>query len=247
MSGDHLHQQGRPRAPQPQRVAAALLVVSAALAAGGSFGAFFTRRSTYEGKTSTLTVNGWGYSVTPPPQTPPGAATSFPGIPIAVAAAVALVAALVLLLRARPADGPRLLAIVGAGLIVGGIAPVIADVAAATVNAGVNSAAGNEQSVAPGLGTWLLTVAALGALVVVALLVVPARSPGVPLPALPAHVPLGQGYPPPYPPGPPGRPGQAPQAPPHPYGPAPHAPPHWQGPPPGWSPSGPAEGPHRGA
>jgi hypothetical protein len=171
----------------------------------------------------TLTVTGWGYTLEPPSEVPSNDGVFLPAIPIVVAAVAAFAAALVLALRAARPGGPgRLLAIAGAGLIVGAMAPVVTGVGSGIVNANadITVSAGWEQTFTPGLGTWLLTAAMAGVLVVVALLLVPARDHLV---AAPVQAPYGYGYPPPYQPGPPGWPDSAPQPSPHPspHGPAP--------------------------
>jgi hypothetical protein len=238
MSGEQF-QHGRPEAAVlRRRMAAGVLAASAVVAIGGTFGEFYSRRGTFDGTTTTITVTGWGLLVDPPEEV----ATTVPGAAIAVAAVVGLVAALVLLLKARGETG-RLLGIVAAGLLVGTIAPVWTEVVAAYSNASLFATDGNEVVITAGLGTWLLTASAVGALVVVGLLLVPTPADLAPVP----QVPTGPGHPGPYqqvpyqqafyPQGPYGPPAPAP----HPYGPPPQGPP-WHGPPQGWTPPAPRGG-----
>jgi hypothetical protein len=204
-------------------IAAALLVVAAALAVGGSFGAFSIYRFESQSdvvSSSTTTTTGWGDFEEPPSEGAPAAAEILHGIPLVVAAVLALVAAVLLLMSARRPDDPapgRLLGTGAAGLLVGVVAVIWLELITFTRNVAANAAASGPDSefrstYEIGVGGYLILVGGLAALVAAVLLLVPRRSPG------PGPVP-------------PFWPGQQQW---------PSAPQQWQGPPQQWAPPGPA-------
>jgi hypothetical protein len=210
-------------------VAAALLTVGAALAVGGSFGTFSSYRFESEATgTSTITSTGW-WTIEEPASDVALAASILHGIPITVAAVVALLAALLLVVAARspgdPAPG-RLLGVGAAGLLVGVVAVIwlelvtrVRNVAVAVEEAGPDSSF--RASLQIGAGGYLILVAGVAVLVAAALLLTPRRDVG-PVPLPPGRFPpLG--------------PDQAPWM----GGPPPGPAPGWGPPPPsGWAPPG---------
>src|SRR5689334_17690445 len=129
MSGPYGY--GQARVSVPWMIAAALLAVAAALAVGGSFGAFSVYRFESQSdvvSSSTTTTTGWGDFQEPAPQEgTPSAPALLHGIPLVVGAVVALVAAGLLMLSARrPGDQvpARLLGTCAAGLLVGVVAVI---------------------------------------------------------------------------------------------------------------------------
>jgi hypothetical protein len=229
-------QYGPPPAPVAvsRVVAAALLVVAAALALGGSFGAFSVYRfeSGVSPASTTTTTTGWGYFQEPAPDEPLQAPRVLYGIPLTAAAVLALVVALLLVLSARRAQDPSAIRSLGVGsgaLLVGIVSVIwlqlvsIARNVAASVEPG-DADLGIRASYVVGVGGYLILAAALAALAAAVLLLVsrPRTHP-------PAAVPPGQ-FAPLGPGGQPMWPQQTPYWPP----PGPGAPP-----PPGWGP------PHR--
>jgi hypothetical protein len=181
-------------------VAAALLALAAAMALGGSFGAFSIYRFESEyTEPTTSTTTGWGTTEEPVSEE---AATVdiLHGIPLSVAAALALVAAVLLVLTARrpgdPAPG-RLLGVGAVGLLVGVVAVVWLElITFARSVASVQETAGGagfRSSLQIGSGGYLILAAALAALVAAVLLLVPRRGAG-PVPPAPAQ-PFGPGLP----------------------------------------------------
>jgi hypothetical protein len=213
-----------------------LLVVAAGLAVGGSFAAFQVYR--YESgysEASTTTSSGWGVTVEPAPEQPTPQVGPLHGIPLTVAAVLALVAALLLVLWARRADDPataRLLGVLAGGVLIGVVSVIWLNLLTAlrNVNA-VAEEAGPDSSFRAtaevGAGAYLVLVAGAAALVAVALLLVPRRPDPGGHPASGLFPPLGPGPQPPWWP--------APQPWPQP-GPG--------GPQPGWGPPPPAPPPH---
>jgi hypothetical protein len=194
----------RPGVAVSRMVAAALLTVGAALAVGGSFGAFrrFRIESDVSG-TSTLTTTGWGVTQDPLSDVVPGAVSVLHGIPLTVAAVVALVAALLLVLSARrpgdPAPG-RLLGVGAAGLLVGVVAVIWMELTTFVRNISAADEAGPVSTLRAsgqiGAGGYLILVAAVAVLVAAALLLVPRRDAG-PVAVQPGRFPpLGPGQPP---------------------------------------------------
>jgi hypothetical protein len=211
-------------------IAAALLVVAAALAVGGSFGALSIYRFESQSDvvaSSTTTTTGWGDFEEPPSEEGvPGAAEILHGIPLTAGAVLALVAAVVLLMSARRPGDPALGRLFGtgaAGLLVGVVAVIWLELITFTRNVAANVAAAGPDSdfrstFEIGVGGYLVLVGGLAALAAVVLILVPRRDPG-PGPA--ATYAAGQP--------------QWPGAPQQWQG----APPQWQGAPPQWAPPGP--------
>jgi hypothetical protein len=222
MSGVYGYPQFDPPRPQvPVLIATALLAVAAALALGGSFAAFhvYHYESDYTEPT-TSTTTGWGITVEPAPEEPPTSSGSLHGIPLTVAALLALAAAGVLFVTSRRDAGTgRSFAVGVGGLLVGVVAVIwmdlltsLRDVRAAVAEAGPDSSYRATADV--GTGGYLILVAGLLALAAAVLLLV-VRRPGT-------VAAFG---------GPPGGPFP-------PAGPAPQPP--WQAPPPPWEPPGPS-------
>ncbi|GAA1177494.1 hypothetical protein [Pseudonocardia alaniniphila] len=184
MSGPYAHPQTGPPTPNlgaPRLIAAALLVVAAALAVGGTFLALSVRRYDFglPGGTVVFTT-GWAVNIEGAPgmSNPPGAAPL--GIPVVVAAGLAAVAAILLLLSVRRSGDHVLARIAGigaVGLLVGSVWIIwielftLASNAAAAVRDG--SDGGFHPVVVFGAGAWLLLAAALLALVCIPLLAMP--------------------------------------------------------------------------
>ncbi|WP_433292738.1 hypothetical protein ACQPZQ_05715 [Pseudonocardia sp. CA-142604] len=184
MSGPYAHPQTGPPTPNlgaPRLIAAALLVVAAALAVGGTFLALSVRRYDFglPGGTVVFTT-GWAVSIVGAPgmSNPPGAAPL--GIPVVVAAGLAAVAAILLLLSVRRSGDHVLARIAGigaVGLLVGSVWIIwielftLASNAAAAVRDG--SDGGFHPVVVFGAGAWLLLAAALLALICIPLLAMP--------------------------------------------------------------------------
>jgi hypothetical protein len=184
MSGPYAHPQNGPPSPDlgaPRLIAAALLVVAAALAVGGTFLALSVRRYDFglPGATVVFTT-GWAVNIQGAPgmSNPPGAAPL--GIPVVVAAGLAAVAAILLLLSVRRSGDHVLARIAGigaVGLLVGSVWIIwielftLASNAAAAVRDG--SDGGFHPVVVFGAGAWLLLAAALLALVCIPLLAMP--------------------------------------------------------------------------
>lgn len=200
----------RPYGAQPsgvavsRLVAAALLTVGAALAIGGSFAAFRSFRIESAGtEARTLTTTGWGVTEDPASDIATGTESVLHGIPLTVAAVVALVAALLLVLSARrpgdPAPG-RLLGVGAAGLLAGVVTVIWMELTTFLRNVSAADEAGSGSTLRAsgeiGAGGYLILVAAVTVLVAAALLLVPRRDPG-PVPAQPGRFPpLGPGQPP---------------------------------------------------
>jgi hypothetical protein len=227
--------------PQPpvavsRLVAAALLVLAAALAVGGSFAALSVYRfeSDFTPATTTTTT-GWGEVQDPVSEQPLPTVVFLYGIPLAVAAVVVLVAAVLLALSTRRPDDPpsgRLLGVGGAGMLVGVVSVVWLELVAISRNVARTAEPedGIESSYQVGFGGYLILVAAIAALVAALLLLVPRRGTGAPPfgpPGTGSFPPLGPG---PYPPqwAAPPQPWPPPDAPPPGWGP-PQAPPPHQG------------------
>lgn len=234
MSGVYGYPQARPQVAVPRVIAAALLVAAAALALGGSFGAFSVYR--FESQldvvsSSTTTTTGWGDFEEPPAEQGASAAAEIlHGIPLTVGAVLALVAAVLLLMSVRRPGDPtlgRLLGTGAAGLLVGVIAVIwlelITFMRNVAANAGVDSDFRSSYQI--GAGGYLILVGGLAAVAAAALLMVPRRGAG------PAPVP-------PYGAGQPQWPGAPEQW--------PGAPQPWQGAPPPWAPPGPVGPPPPG-
>jgi hypothetical protein len=181
---------------QPPRrllIGIALLPAVAAVAVGGGFGPFVVGRGISAGApwTATFTAagseHGFAIPLVAPTESPP-----LLGIALGVGAALALMATLVLVLRtgnpAQLARG-RLLGVAASGLVVAVAAHGWLDLAAAMRNAGVLAAAGRDVAAAPGLGAWLVLVAGVMAMAVIAVLLVPGPRPLAPPPALPPVLP----------------------------------------------------------
>lgn len=184
MSGPYAHPQTGPPSPDlgaPRLIAAALLVVAAALAVGGTFLPLSVRRYDFglPGATVVFTT-GWAVGIEGAPgmSNPPGAAPL--GIPVVVAAGLAAVAAILLLLSVRRSGDHVLARIAGigaVGLLVGSVWIIwielftLAGNAAAAVRDG--SDGGFHPVVVFGAGAWLLLSAALLALVCIPLLAMP--------------------------------------------------------------------------
>ncbi|TQM02232.1 hypothetical protein [Pseudonocardia kunmingensis] len=227
MSGVYGYPQFDPPGPQvPRLVATALLAVAAALALGGSFAAFhvYHYESDYTAPT-TSTTTGWGITVEPAPEEPPTSSGSLHGVPLTVAAVLALAAAVVLFLSSRRDPGTgRSFGVGVGGLLVGVVAVIwmdlltsLRDVRAAVAQAGPDS--GFRATAGVGAGGYLILLAGLLALAAAVLLLVSRR---------PASAPRGG----PFPMGGPGpQPPWPPQAPPW-TPPGPGAPPPWGPPPP---------------
>jgi hypothetical protein len=231
MSGVYGYPQFDPPGPQaPRLVATALLVVAAALALAGSFAAFhvYHYESEYTQPT-TSTTTGWGITVDPMPEEAPTSSGSLHGIPLTVAAILALAAAVVLFLTSRRESATgRSFAVGVGGLLVGVVAVIwmdlltsLRDVRTAVAQAGPESSYRATAEV--GVGGYLILVAGLLALTAAVLLLV-TRRPGVAGPV---------GAPPGAPPFPMAGPWQG--------APAPWPPPEPGAPPPGWGPP-----PHQG-
>ncbi|OZM83666.1 hypothetical protein [Pseudonocardia sp. MH-G8] len=240
MSGVYGYPQFEPPRPQvPRLIATALLAVAAALALGGSFAAFhvYHYESDYTEPT-TSTTTGWGITVEPAPEEPPASSGSLHGIPLTVAAMLALAAAVVLFLSARRDPGTgRSFAVGVAGLLVGVVAVIwmdlltsLRDVRAAVAQDGPDSSFRASADV--GAGGYLILVAGLLALAAAVLLLLAVRRPGL-------IAPFGGPFP---------MAGPGPQ-PPWQGAPSPWAPPGWDAPPPnpgapppGWGPPPPHHG-----
>jgi hypothetical protein len=194
----------QPRASAMPVVAAVALLAAAALALGGTFGTLYVRELGRPPITGSFTRTAWVQVTATGPQNVLEGSVPV-GIPLVVGVVLAAVAALMLVLTRRSAAGPgpgRLVGMMAAGLLVGGVAVIWTEVAAAgssTVGAGL------EQRFEFGAGAWLLLSAGVVAVVAIGLLLVPPRPSAYPPPAW-------QGPPPPPPPGWP-------------------APPPWNGPP----------------
>ncbi|WP_433278815.1 hypothetical protein ACQPZA_05120 [Pseudonocardia xinjiangensis] len=197
MSGVHLQPQfGPPDAAPgvPRLIAAGLLVVSAALAVGGSFLALSVRRYEFSLSGPTVVVTtAWGVGIDPPPEAPTSVAAAAPlGIPLVVAAGAAVVAAILLLLSARrPGDHvpARMLGVVSAGLLGGSIWIIWIELTTQASNARAAAEGGIDSGFRPtvgyGPGAWLLLGAAMVALVAVPLLMVRPDDPPTGPPAGP--------------------------------------------------------------
>jgi hypothetical protein len=229
MSGPDAHPQTGPPSPDlgaPRLIAAALLVVVAALAVGGTFLPLSVRRYDFglPGATVVFTT-GWAVGIEGAPgmSNPPGAAPL--GIPVVVAAGLAAVAAILLLLSVHRSGDHMLARIAGigaVGLLVGSVWIIwielftLAGNAVAAVRDG--SGGGFRPVVVFGAGAWLLLAAALLALVCIPLLAMPPAERGrVPYgtdqePTSPWSRSPGRADAPPVPPGTP--PGGAPPGPP---------------------------------
>jgi hypothetical protein len=227
-------QDGRPAAIR--LVAAALLVVLAALAVGGSFGAFAIWEiagGTDPAGGSTMFENGWQRSADPPPSVPQDNAQH--GISLTIGALLGVAAAIMLVLTARRAGdpaAPRLAGVGAAAFLLGSIGAVWLDVAAFLRVAAALERTTNERGPTTldtdfgvGIGAWLLLLAAIIALVAIGLLMTPRRTTPADAPGIGGGhaTPYGSHYygaPPVYAPGTAGAPG----------------PPSPAGSPPGWAP-----------
>ncbi|MGH8966716.1 MAG: hypothetical protein ACRDXB_15510, partial [Actinomycetes bacterium] len=184
MSGVYGYPQpGPPRSvvAVPRMIAAALLVAAALSTVGGSFAAFSVYRfeSDYT-PASTTTTTGWGAFEDPVPEEPTTSANFLHGIPLTIAAVLALVAAVVILRSARqPGDGAsgRLLGTSAVGLLVGVVAVIwlelltlVRNVAAVAAEAAPDI--GIRTSFEIGLGGHLILVGGLAGLAAAALLLV---------------------------------------------------------------------------
>jgi len=220
-------QYGPPQAPiaVSRLVAAGFFVVAAALALGGSFGALSVYRFESElTPGSTTTTTGWGSFEEPVPAEPLPTPKILYGIPLVVAAVLALVVAILLVLSARRTAEPaavRSLGVGSGGLLVGIVSVIwlqLVTIAQNVADAAVpgDEDAGFRTSYQIGAGGYLILGAALVALAAAVLLLVPRRgSPAAVPPGTPQYPPLGPG-------------GQLPWQP---------APPYWPQPaPPGWGP-----------
>lgn len=151
-------------------VAASLLVVVAALAVGGSFGEILVDRG------AGYSYNGWQYFFDDP-DLGLGATPPQDGIVLAVGAVLTVVAAIMLALSARRADDPAAPRLVG----VGSVMFVLGDIGSVWLYAGRATLDGqSDPSLAGrsvGTGGWVLLAAAVVALAVVGLLLVPRRTP----------------------------------------------------------------------
>lgn len=194
-------------APVTRLLGATLLVVTAGLAAGGSFGAFTVYRFDSGTSSTTRTTTGWAYTFDQdPPDVEPGAPLL--GIPLTVGAVLALVAALLLVLggrRAGEAVQGRVLGTAAGGLICGTVASIWLDlVSSISYYAALRDSDGADvtytQTVDPGIGGWLVLAAGVLALVAVGLLLLPGRSaPGglvPPYPGATQGAPFAPAYPP---------------------------------------------------
>jgi hypothetical protein len=186
--------------PLRQQITAALLVLVAALAVGGSTMPLLVGRDGYPGAPLTPTgiasdsADEFDVPIVAPFQTAPAL-----WIAVGAAAALALVAALVLTLRARRSEisaRARSLGIVSCAAIVGIGAHVWIDLQAAMRNAEVLARSGHAEVAAPGTGAWLLLVAA------VVMLLVSSRVPVTPPPGVPPPPVVGRATPLPGPAGP---------------------------------------------
>ncbi len=186
--------------PRRHQISAALLVLVAALAVGGSIMPLIVGRGVYTGSPLTPTgiatgaENGFDVPIVAPFRTAPPL-----WIALGAGAALALVAALVLL-RARRSEisaWARSLGTVSCAVLVGISAHVWIDLAAAMRNAEVLARSGPDVIAAPGAGAWLLLVAAVVALASIGLLLVPVT----PTRVAPAPPGFGQATPLPGPPG----------------------------------------------
>lgn len=230
-------QYGPPPAPVavPRLVAAGLFVLAAVLAMAGSFAAFSVYRFESElAPASTTTTTGWGSFEEPVPAEPLPAPKILYGIPLVVAAVLALVVALLLVLSARRAQEPgavRSLGVGSGGLLIGVVSVIWLQLVTIARNVAEAAQPGDEDagfrtSYQIGAGGYLILVAALLALAAAVLLLVPRRgspAPAAAPPGTPMYPALG--------PGPGGQqqwqpqywPQQAPQqAPPPGWGPPPH-------------------------
>jgi hypothetical protein len=213
------------RAGSAPAVAAALLVVMAALAVGGSFAALDSR--TYylpdvvgvdPPRIGTMSRTGWLVTVEATQGAAPVIDSGAPlGLPLVVGALVGLVAAGLLVPARRRIDArvtARLVGAVACGVTVGGFAMVWTDLIAEAINlpgADALSPGAPPTVMHLGAGAWLVLAAAMLALVVTGLLLVPVRG-GVPLPG---GGPAGPGrWPPPVQAGPGGPPLAPPPGPP---------------------------------
>jgi energy-coupling factor transporter transmembrane protein EcfT len=144
-----------------------LLPLVAAVAVGGCFAPHVVAQGVYAGVpwTTAFTDAGSGYGFDAPLVAPAESAPLL-GIPLGVAAVLALLATLLLVLPGGPARivRGRLVAVGACGMVLAVAAHVWLDLAAALRNAGVLAAAGEHVVVAPGPGAWL--VLAAGALAV---------------------------------------------------------------------------------
>ena len=235
-------QYGPPPAPVAvsRLVAAGLFVLVAVLAVTGSFAAFSVYRFESElTPASTTTTTGWGSFEDPVPAEPLPTPKILYGIPLIVAAVLALVVALLLVLSARRAQDPaaaRALGVGSGGLLVGVVSVIWLQLVTIAQNVAEAAQPGDEDagfrtSYQIGVGGYLILVAALVALAAAVLLLVPRR--GAPAPAA---VPPGMPVYPALGPGPGGHPQWQPQ------------PQYWpqqtpqQAPPPGWGPPVPPRG-----
>jgi hypothetical protein len=165
---------GLPALPRRPRTSVALLLPAvAAVAVGACFGEVVAGRGISTGSpwTSSYSEAGseYGFDI---PLVAPTESAPLLGIPLGTGAALALVAALAMVLRAgRPAHVVRgwLLGVGVCGLVVAVAAHVWLDLAAAMRNARVLVAAGQDVVAAPGPGAWLVLAAAVIAMVVTAL------------------------------------------------------------------------------
>ncbi|HEY4418085.1 MAG TPA: hypothetical protein VGN22_01120 [Pseudonocardia sp.] len=184
MSGPYAHPQTGPPSPNlgaPRLIAAALLVVAAALAVGGTFLALSVRRYDFglPGATVVATT-GWAVTIQGAPgmTNPPGAAPL--GIPVVVAAGLAVVAAILLLLSVRRSGDHVLARIAGigaVGLLVGSVWIIWIELFTLASNAALAVRDGSDGGFHPvvvfGAGAWLLLAAALLALACIPLLAMP--------------------------------------------------------------------------
>jgi hypothetical protein len=184
MSGPYAHPQTGPPSPNlgaPRLIAAALLVVAAALAVGGTFLALSVRRYDFGLPTPTVVATtGWTVAIEGAPgmSNPPGAAPL--GIPVVVAAGLAAVAAILLLLSVRRSGDHVLARIAGigaVGLLVGSVWIIWIELFTLASNAATavmnRSDGGFHPEVVFGAGAWLLLAAALLALACIPLLAMP--------------------------------------------------------------------------
>jgi hypothetical protein len=203
-------------------VAAGLLVVMAALAVGGSFGALweYVVSARDDGDlVRTYSVNGWRYVMDDPVQS---ISVTQHGISLTIGALLAVAAAIMLIVTARqPADpaAPRLAGVGSAAFLLASIGAVWLELAAqrgaaANVDAAIGDIAETDSSIVVGIGAWLLLLAAVAALAVVGLLLTPRRAaPTGGLQSGAGHVApyhFNYGAPPTYPPGTGGAPGAPP-------------------------------------
>jgi hypothetical protein len=202
----------------PRLVAAGLLVVVAALAFGGSFGAYTTWSyvSPVDNRVISTTYNGW-WAATDQPVEGVSEPTAVPdGILLTIGALLAVVAAVMLTLNARRADdppGPRLVGVASAAFLLGTICLVWLGTITSLRDYSSNERDDTYQ-ISVGLGSWLLLVAGVIALAVLGLLLTSRRSApaGWPMFGAGAGAPYGPSYgaAPAYPTGPAGPPGYPP-------------------------------------